>query len=467
MSCGAFRKSLFISVSLISPLLLPAGAATAANNNVGWALANQPSTNSIYAPDPKYGFNSSGGLISIAHQGTGIYSVGFANLRNSAPANVQVSAYNTSNWCISHGLSPDTSSKTIFTPVICYDGKGKRVDTPFIVLYQARAGRFGSATKGLAFVTGTSSGVTYTPTTNTFNSAGGTNTITYNSQGNYTVKLPGLTKSTGDLQVTGAVGGGQGLTVPRCKLVDLSSSGDGTNLTVQCYGALGYKENETFSLAYSIGEPLGVAPGFKPLGAWALANNLTSTSIYTPIDQHNDFGTGHLTAQKTGTGTYTVTIPGTLSYTTSTVLVTAVGPGKCLLQCNELDEVGDQCRLLSARRHSHGLKVRRPAANRRLRRGIRVLRLSLMGGDLRRIGRAQLDAIHKTSPGSCSRRARSADNSTPPFTANFRLSLTSQTTTVIPHPRQSLCLRCPRVRGNGAVVVLATVFDKRRKAMPR
>jgi len=61
----------------------------------------------------------------------------------------------------------------------------------------------------------------------------------------------------------------------------------------------------------------------------AFANDLTSTNPYKPIltHQYNGFKTGPLTAQKTGTGKYTVTIPGMLNYSTSIALVTAVGTG--------------------------------------------------------------------------------------------------------------------------------------------
>jgi hypothetical protein len=72
-----------------------------------------------------------------------------------------------------------------------------------------------------------------------------------------------------------------------------------------------------------------LVPGAATLGAWAFANDLTSTNAYKPIlsHQYNGFRTGPLTAQKTATGTYTIKIPGTLTYSTSTALVSAVGAG--------------------------------------------------------------------------------------------------------------------------------------------
>jgi hypothetical protein len=67
--------------------------------------------------------------------------------------------------------------------------------------------------------------------------------------------------------------------------------------------------------------------GATAKAAYALANKPTLTSSYVPSAayQYNGFGTGKLTVQRTAVGQYTVTIPGSPSFTTSTALVTAVG----------------------------------------------------------------------------------------------------------------------------------------------
>ncbi len=141
---------------------------------------------------------------------------------------------------------------------------------------------------------------------------------------NYTVTFPGLTKLIGNAQVTPV------FFRERCKVVSWGVVSGGTIVTVQCYNYLDAPFRSEFDLAYSVGEPLGYLPGVGTFGgAFAYANDLTSTNVYTPLLNHqfNGFGTGHLTAQKTGTGLYTVTIPGTLNYTSSTALVTATGTG--------------------------------------------------------------------------------------------------------------------------------------------
>jgi hypothetical protein len=96
---------------------------------------------------------------------------------------------------------------------------------------------------------------------------------------------------------------------------------------VLCVDKTGAPFDNEFMLAYSIGLPLGFYGLGATQGAYALATKPESTKSYsTPATySYNRFGTGALKAQKTGTGTYTVTIPGTISYSKSVALATAVG----------------------------------------------------------------------------------------------------------------------------------------------
>jgi hypothetical protein len=323
-----------VIIALTPVLALVAGVAQAANN-VGWVLADQKDADD-YMPDAQHSFNSAGGAITIIRGGTGAYGVHFDNLYDGAMPNVQVSAYNSSGWCNLTGIGSD--GKTAEAGVYCYDAHGTLVNTEFTLLYQSRNAPFGTTDRGVAFLYASplTTSVTQTPPAATsFNSTGGTNTLIRNSMGNYTVTLPGLTKFFGNAQVVG-----QRTTfrtpLPRCKLVSWGTGASSTNITVQCYNYAGLPRDDLqFYLAYSVDQTLGFKTGIKPLGAYAFANDLTSTSVYTPNtkDQFNGFGTGKLTAQKTGTGLYTVTIPGTLNYSTSVALVTAVGPASAAY-CN-------------------------------------------------------------------------------------------------------------------------------------
>jgi hypothetical protein len=276
--------------------------------------------------DSAHSFNSAKGSVSIFYDGDGAYSVFFSNLYDGAPANVQVTAYNSSGWCNTGGSESDTEGNqptTAVVGVICYDAQGNRAPSAFTMLYQQRSAPFGSASRGIAYLQfGGSTTGSYS-----YNSTGGTNTIQYGT-GTFTVTLPGLTKLGGNAQVVGTRETIRS-TIPRCKLLDFGTGASSETVTVQCYGSLGARTTDIFFyLAYAVGEPLGVTGNSGTLGgAWAFVNDPTSTTAYEPIShyQFNGFGTGRLKAQKSGTGLYTVTIPGTLNYSSSVALVTAVG----------------------------------------------------------------------------------------------------------------------------------------------
>jgi hypothetical protein len=306
--------------------ILMAGSAHAANS-VAWVFANQPNTSGMYTPDPQYSFNSTKGSITVQSVGPGRYLVTLYGNPYIGPDDVVISAVNTSGSCDLEGWS---TSVTVV--VECSDASGKPADAAFTLLYQSRTAPFGDAAKGMAFLLDNEAqtGSSAPPAAQSFNSTGGTNMARRNGVGNYTVTLPGLSKLGGQVQVSPVR-----YHYRRCKPVSWGVALAATTINVQCYKASGAAGDDNFSLAYAIDEPLGIVPGAGTLGgAWAFANDMTSTSAYTPELSHqfNGFGTGHLTARRTGAGLYTVTIPGTPSYTKSVALVTAVGGGNAY--CN-------------------------------------------------------------------------------------------------------------------------------------
>jgi hypothetical protein len=182
----------------------------------------------------------------------------------------------------------------------------------------------------LAFVDQTTN--TATTAVSSYNSKGGANTALKSSKagigaGNYTVTLSGLTEVGGDIEVSSY----NGATYPTlCKVIDWSAASKGTTATVQCYRiGSGIPIYSPFNLVYAVGEPFGLVPGEATLGAWLWANDATATSSYRPNThyQYNGFRTGAMTVQRTSLGHYTVTIPGTITYTTAIALVTAWGDG--------------------------------------------------------------------------------------------------------------------------------------------
>jgi hypothetical protein len=293
-------------------------------NSVGWVWGNTPNATSAYTPDPSHSYNSTGGSIAVVPISTGYYEVEFGSLYDGAPSNVLVSAYDTSGSCVPSGWS--ASGATVDAYVSCVDATGNPANTYFTLLYQSRKAPTGNAGKGLAFLLADQPfAKNYTPDKlHQYNSAGKINTIKrydFIGGGGYLVTIPGLTATGGDVQVT-AYGGG------RCNIVSWSSNAEGTTVNVDCSDPKfydGLRTNESFLLAYAIDKPFGFTEGTNPRGAWVFANQAEHWGSYTPDTnyQYNGFSPGKLTVAYKGMGQYTVTIPGSRSYTNSIAIVTA------------------------------------------------------------------------------------------------------------------------------------------------
>jgi hypothetical protein len=242
------------------------------------------------------------------------------------PSNLQVSSAQnpTLTYCTTAGWSLD-APKNVDAFVNCYDVNGNPADSYYTFLYQSRAEPFGSAKKGIAYLWADQpSEASYTPNQGyQYNSTGATNTMLRNGTGSYTATIPGLTKKGGNVQVT-AYGSGPA----RCKASGWDSGQSGTAVNVLCFDATGAAADEMFTLAYAIGEPLGLFRS-KTAGddsAYVLASKPGDTKVYTPPHayNYNGFKTGPLTAQKDSTGVYALSVPG-WTMLGGAVLVTAYG----------------------------------------------------------------------------------------------------------------------------------------------
>lgn len=316
-----------------------AACAAQAHTEIGWLLADQPNATGPYAPNPLYSYNSAGGTITIYHRGTGWYEFYFNSLDKIAGTdNVQLTAYATDGYCM---LGPWDMAvgEAERGYVLCFDPSGQRADQSFSMEWQQRTTTFGNASKGMAFLYADKPSLptSYTPDPSfNFNSTGPDNTIVRNGTGNYTVTIPGLNSLHSDVQVTAYSNSGH--SGARCKVSSWQSNGTGgTSIDVLCFDNAGNAADERYSLAYSVAEPFGLDTSATARGAWAWANHPNSTTTYTPSGgyQFNTFGTGRLMAIENSTGNYTVTIPGSLSYNHSHVLVTSHGSDNGY--CNVLD----------------------------------------------------------------------------------------------------------------------------------
>ncbi len=121
-------------------------------------------------------------------------------MKNTRNGNVQITAYNTNNRC---GTLLDHENGTAEElEVVCFNKNGINTDTPFTLSYQVRSGITCSSQKGLAYLLEDPTARTGGLLTQSYNSTGNSNTVVRNSAGRYTVTIPGLTKTGGNVQVT-------------------------------------------------------------------------------------------------------------------------------------------------------------------------------------------------------------------------------------------------------------------------
>ena len=193
--------------------VLAASAAGAAHafNRVAWLWAYDPNATATYTVTGDYTYVSTGGTVTIKPLGTGEYEVNISKIDSGYTDNVQISAYDTSGYCVSGGWFK--AATTVEAYVYCYDANGNAANTYFSLLYQSRSAPLGAEGRGIAFLWANGpTSASYTPASGyNYNSTGATNTITRSSTGVYVVNVPNLSYE-GDVQVT-AYGGPS-----RCKV---------------------------------------------------------------------------------------------------------------------------------------------------------------------------------------------------------------------------------------------------------
>jgi len=298
---------------------------------IGFVWNNNPSTAGTTTPDTGYSYNSSGGPIGITRNAKGNYSVIFTGLGNALNSNVLVTPYGSGpDFCISGGwFTP--SGTDVEAYVYCYNKLGDLADHGFTLLYQART-HSDPTTAEVAFLLADQPTTgNYTPDlTYQYNPTGGMNTITRDGTGSYTATLPGLDANGGTVVVTAL-----GSTAAHCQVTDWTGGSSGTTINVNCTDATGVAADEEFTLAYSIAETVGFAPGSGNGGAiWA-----SKDKDATPYDVSTRYSIAidgeEMLAQRLANGSYAWTMNVENTWISSTVLVTAYdAPGS---HCSALE----------------------------------------------------------------------------------------------------------------------------------
>lgn len=324
---ASLRAARWLGVVAVLAAPVPSLASSNASGieNVAWAYADRPGATKEYRPAPSHRYNSAGGAITIVPLAKGSYRVDFARLYNDGPSDMQVngdlqvSAVQTTGYCTGDGLR--AHKRTLQAYVSCFTARGKPANGRFTLLFQLRNTAFGDANTGMAYLWANAAGGGYNPFYQ-YNSTGGINAITtYDGAGTFTAFIPGLTGYGGDVQAVAFNYAGPA----RCTSGAWGGSGSGTSIDVRCFDVHGKPAYAIFYLTYGLNVPFGRITGAASNGAYAWADQPSNVNLYTPDTsyQYNGFGTGTSSVQRTGTGRYTVSIPGTLTYQASIAFVTA------------------------------------------------------------------------------------------------------------------------------------------------
>lgn len=310
-------------------------SAADASGSVAWAYAVEPNATSQY---PAPGFASSGGVSFVTLLATGQYRIDVTGVLWKQRTDIQVVAnqndgFPSQGYCMATGWGHGSQRRGVYMLVNCYDATGVPANRIFTVLYQDRSKKFGSSSKGLAFLLADQpQAASYTPSqAYQYNSTGAVNTMTRNGTGSYTATLPGLTALGGHVQVTA-----YGNAPARCKTSGWTSGDTGTTVDVLCFDVSGAPADEMFTLEYALNEPLAPVPHVR--GAYAWADKPTKHSPYRPPHAYvyNGFKGGKITVTRNSVGQYSVSVPGGTTNENDSVFVTAFGTSSVYCSTNNV-----------------------------------------------------------------------------------------------------------------------------------
>jgi hypothetical protein len=241
-------------------------------NAFGFAWVNPQGS-----PDSSYDANTGGGAIIVQNPSTGIYVVTFQGLGGPG-GNAQVVGWGTSNTrCKVQSWYQNGSDEQV--NVRCHTPAGGLINSGFVVRY----GRVSGWTYPSAYLWADQpSAPAYSPSAAySHNSTGVANTITRAAVGTYTVNLPGLGGTNGNVLVSA-----HGTSSTHCNVLSWGSSPGNRPIEVRCWSTAGVPADSTFSLAF---DGAGIT-GYNDVGAFAWAHDPTSASYSPSSDYSYDSG---------------------------------------------------------------------------------------------------------------------------------------------------------------------------------
>ena len=249
------------------------------------------------------GSSSPGGSYTLTSTGTGRYQAVFYGMGNGLNSNVQVNAvqYGTSpDFCMSGGWG-SFNGTDVTVDINCFDTSGNPANTDLVVLYQTRTQAPSQGSIAFLWADQPSATSPYVASPDySYNSTYGLNTVTHNSNGTYTVFLPGIIDGGGNVQVSA-----YGSTAAHCQVSNWTPGVAGTSVTVICVNAAGFYADEYFDLSFVAGAAPGVDTSTY-FGGYLWANNPYATKTYVPSKayQYNNISTKNVTISNSGTAEF-------------------------------------------------------------------------------------------------------------------------------------------------------------------
>ena len=202
-----------------------------------WSAAASSPTNT-----PAQQFNSTGAVNTVARLSTGTYEARLRGLGGASGA-VQVSAQGAAaRSCQLTGRR--TAAADQIVSVTCFNGAAK-ADAPFTLTFAGGTGLFGAPGRWAASALSIqpAAAAPGSEPASTFNSAGGTTTVTRSAAGTYQVRLGGVAVTRGHVQITAVGSDGR-----RCAVADLVRSGSDQLVTVACTTPAGARADTRFAV---------------------------------------------------------------------------------------------------------------------------------------------------------------------------------------------------------------------------
>jgi hypothetical protein len=298
----AALRAVVLLVGLVAALLaasLPgaARAHAAVPDRWGFAYLDNPAPPPGYAPDPSRQAGSwpSGSQATVDQLSLGSYVVHLPDIGGAGGIAHVTAVDSAGHWCQLSGWNPNGANEDVY--VTCYLPNGNLDNAEFTVLYTASSGTPSTPVGSYGYLYSDVSGALLA----SYNSAGGTNSVSKGGTGVWKAWLPnlGLANEVGDIQVTAV----DAKTGAHCKVAAWSPSSSGQSIEVTCFTVGGKPYDTRWTLTYSYQRAV-YGPVYPPkyFGyLWELSGGVPAGTSYNSA--------GGVNAVSTSGTTYVVIMP--------------------------------------------------------------------------------------------------------------------------------------------------------------